>query len=116
MKLATITILASAALLTGCKFVATENKNGAGGGSVSPEQQVAEMWDAIRVTAHPDTAISELKQRVVNEFFPGHEYLDDFVLKLRGWEMLDENQSIKTGGMVDGSIVLLARRRRRPVK
>ena len=87
-----------------------------GAGAITVRVQVAEMWDAIRVTAHPDTAISELKQRVVNEFFPGHEYLDDFVLKLRGWEMLDENQSIKTGGMVDGSIVLLARRRRRPVK
>lgn len=87
-----------------------------GAGSITIRVQVAEMWDAIRVTAHPDTAISELKQRVVNEFYPGHEYLDDFVLKLRGWEMLDEQQSIKTGGMVDGSIVLLAHRRRRPVR
>lgn len=87
-----------------------------GPGSITVRVQVAEMWDAIRVTTHPDIAVSELKQRVVNEFFPGHEYLDDFVLKLRGWEMLDENQSIKVGGMVDGSIVLLARRRRRPVR
>lgn len=87
-----------------------------GPGAVTVRVQVAEMWDAIRVTAHPDTAISELKQRVVNEFYPGHEYLDDFVLKLRGWEMLDENQSIKAGGMVDRSIVLLSRRRRRPVR
>jgi hypothetical protein len=87
-----------------------------GAGAITVRVQVAEMWDAIRVNAHPDTAISELKQRVVNEFFPGHEYLDDFVLKLRGWEMLDESQSLKTGGMVDGSIVLLSRRRRRPVR
>ena len=87
-----------------------------GPGAITVRVQVAEMWDAIRVVTHPDTAISELKQRVVNEFFPGHEYLDDFVLKLRGWEMLDENQSIKAGGMVDRSIVLLSRRRRRPVR
>jgi hypothetical protein len=87
-----------------------------GAGAITVRVQVAELWDTIRVNAHPDTAISELKQRVVNEFFPGHEYLDDFVLKLRGWEMLDENQSLKTGGMIDGSIVLLSRRRRRPVK
>lgn len=87
-----------------------------GPGAVTVRVQVAELWDAIRVTAHPDTAVSELKQRVVNEFFPGHEYPDDFVLKLRGWEMLDEHQSIKAGGMVDGSIVLLAYRRRRPVR
>lgn len=87
-----------------------------GPGSITIRVQSAEMWDAIRVTAHPDTVISELKQRVVNEFFPGHEYLADFVLKLRGWEMLDEQQSLKVGGMVDGSIVLLAHRRRRPVR
>ena len=87
-----------------------------GPGSITVRVQVAEMWDAVRVVAHPDTAVSELKQRVVNEFYPSHEYLDDFVLKLRGWEMLDEQQSITTGGMVDGSIVLLAYRRRRPVR
>lgn len=88
----------------------------AGPGAITIRVQVAEMWDAIRVTAHPDTAVSEVKQRVVNEFYPGHEYLDDFVLKLRGWEMLDEQQSLKVGGIEDGSIVLLAHRRRRPVR
>lgn len=87
-----------------------------GPGAITVRVQVAEMWDAIRVVAHPDTSVSELKQRVVNEFYPGHEYLDDFVLKLRGWEMLDENQSLKAGGMVDRSIVLLSHRRRRPVR
>ena len=87
-----------------------------GPGAITIRVQVAEMWDAIRVVAHPDTSVSELKQRVVTEFFPGHEYLDDFVLKLRGWEMLDENQSLKAGGMVDRSIVLLSRRRRRAVR
>lgn len=48
MKLATVLIVASAALLTACKFVATESKNGGNGssGAVSPEQQVSEMWDA----------------------------------------------------------------------
>jgi hypothetical protein len=87
-----------------------------GPGAITIRVQVAEMWEAIRVTAHPDTVISELKQRVVNEFYPGHEYLDDFVMKLRGWEMLDEQQSLKVGGMIDGSIVLLAYRRRRAVR
>lgn len=47
MKLATIIILAGATLLTACKFVATESKNGGGNSAtVSPEQQVAEMWDS----------------------------------------------------------------------
>ena len=87
-----------------------------GPGTISVRVQVAEMWDAVRVTAHPDTVVSELKQRVVNEYFPGYEFPDDFVLKLRGWEMLDESQSLATAGIVDGAIVLLAYRRRRPVR
>ena len=87
-----------------------------GGGAIELRVQVAEMWDAVRVIARPDTSVAEVKQRVVNDFFPGHEYVDDFVLKLRGWEMLDENQALSASGVVDGSIVLLARRRRRAVR
>ena len=106
----------SAALVGELRSRRTPLSLASGPGVITVRVQVAEMWDAIRVTAHPDTALSELKRRVVNEFLPGHEYLDDFVLKLRGWEMLDEQQSLKAGGMVDGSIVLLARRRRQPVR
>ena len=48
MKLPTTLILASALLLAGCKFVATEKKDGGAdsSGASGPEQQVAEMWDA----------------------------------------------------------------------
>jgi len=46
MKLPTVLILASAVLLAGCKFVATEKKGGGdASGATGPEQQVAEMWD-----------------------------------------------------------------------
>jgi hypothetical protein len=87
-----------------------------GAGAITLRVQVAEMWEAVKVVARPDTTVAEVKQRVVNEFFPGHEFLDDFVLKLRGWEMLDEQQSLSQAGVVEGAIVLLAYRRRRPVR
>jgi hypothetical protein len=87
-----------------------------GAGVITMRVQVAEMWEAVRVVARPDTGVAEVKQRVVADFFPGHEFPDDFVLKLRGWEMLDESQSLATAGIVDGAIVLLAYRRRRPVR
>lgn len=87
-----------------------------GAGSITIRVQVAEMWDAVRVVAHPDTGVAEMKQRVVAGFFPGHEFADDFVLKLRGWEILDERQSLAAAGIGDGVIVLLAYRRRRPVR
>lgn len=50
MKLSHAALIASTLLLGACKFVVTgsENKSGGGAnpGSVSPEQQVAAMWDS----------------------------------------------------------------------
>ena len=40
----------------------------------------------------------------------------DFVVKLRGWEILDEGASLADAGVIDGSILLLTFRRRRPVR
>jgi hypothetical protein len=88
----------------------------AGAGALMLRVQVAEMWEAVRVIAHANTTVAEVKSRVVAEFFPGHEFTDDFVLKLRGWEMLDEQLSLASAGIRDGAIVLLAYRRRRPVR
>ena len=87
-----------------------------GPGALSFRVQAADMWDAVRVVAGPDTSVREVKQRVLAAFHPGHEYADDFVLKLRGWEMLDESAPIGQSGVANGSILLLGDRRRRPVK
>ena len=78
--------------------------------------QVAEFWDAVRVTARPETPLREIKERVVAEFYPDYPYHDEFVLKLNGWEILDENAPISESGIVNGSIILLGDRRRRPVR
>lgn len=87
-----------------------------GPGSITFRVEAVELWDTVRVVAHPDTSVTDVKQRVVAEFFPGHEYVEDFVLKLRGWEMLDERSPLAQAGVVNGSILLLAYRRRRPVR
>lgn len=78
--------------------------------------QVAEFWEAVRVAASPETTIREVKERVVSEFYPAYEYHDEFVLKLHGWEVLDESAPIGLAGIVNGSIILLGDRRRRPVR
>jgi hypothetical protein len=41
---------------------------------------------------------------------------EEFVMKLRGWEVLDESASLTDAGAIDGSIFLLTYRRRRPVR
>lgn len=87
-----------------------------GSGALTLRVQMADLWETVRVVTDPDTSVMDVKQRVVLEFFPTHGFLDEFVLKLRGWEMLDERQSLSKAGVIDGSILLLAYRRRRPVR
>ena len=87
-----------------------------GPNALSFRVQVAEHWDAVRVTAAPDTTIREIKERVLAAFVPDSGYPDEFVLKFRGWEMLDEGTPIGQSGIVNGSIILLGDRRRRPVR
>mgnify|MGYP003576715603 CR=1 FL=1 len=87
-----------------------------GPSTVSFRVQILEQWDAIRVTASAETTIGEVKERVHAAFNPDYPYADEFVLKLHGWEMLDENVPIGQSGIVNGSIILLGDRRRRPVR
>ena len=77
--------------------------------------EASDIWETVRVVASPDTGISDLKNRVVAELFP-NEQPDDFVLKLRGWELLDMGASLTESGLQNGSILLLGYRRRRPVR
>ena len=85
-------------------------------GTVTIRVEVSDLWDTVRVVADPHDSVLEVKQRVVAEFWPTHGFLDEFVLKLRGWEILDETEPLSKAGVVDGSILLLAYRRRRPVR
>ena len=84
----------------------------AGKDAVAFRVQVAELWDAVKVTASPATPVRDLKRRALEVFFPGESLPDDYVMKLRGWEMLDESAAIGESGVGPGAIVLLSKRRR----
>lgn len=86
-----------------------------GAGSITLRVEASDIWEAVRVIARPDSVVAELKQRVVTQLFP-KDMVGDFVMKFRGWEVLDELATIAQAGLVDGSILLLAYRRRRPVR
>jgi hypothetical protein len=77
---------------------------------------VPEVWDTIRVEAPADTPVSVIKERALEALLPDAEYPEDFVVKLAGWEVLDENASLSAAGASQGSIFLLTSRRRRPVR
>jgi hypothetical protein len=78
--------------------------------------EMPEAWDVVRFVVSPTTPARDLKLRALEEFAPGSPYPEDFVLKLRGWEVLDESAPLADIGVQDGSILLLTSRRKRPVR
>jgi hypothetical protein len=77
--------------------------------------EMPEVWDTVRVQVPTDEPISVVKERALSALYPNGEGESDFVLKLNGYEVLDEDASIAQTGAVDGSTFLLTLRRRRPV-
>jgi len=88
----------------------------AGEQAITIRVEMPEVWDVVKVTAAPDTPALSVKQAALEALFPEAEMHQDFVLKLRGWEILDEAESLADAGVIDGSILLLTHRRRRPVR
>ena len=77
--------------------------------------QVPEVWDVIEVLAPASVPVLTVKETVLRELLPRADEMH-YVMKLRGWEVLDEGQSLGDVGAIDGSIFLLTSRRRRPVR
>jgi hypothetical protein len=80
--------------------------------------EMAEVWDVVRIAVDPQEPALAVKMAALRALYPeaDGEYHADFVLKLRGWEILDEAAPLSELGVIDGSILLLAFRRRRPVR
>ena len=78
--------------------------------------QMPELWDTIAVRCAPNTSVLALKQAALDAFIPVHQPTVDFVMKLRGFEVLDESQPLDVAGARDGSTFLLTYRHRRPVR
>lgn len=90
---------------------------GGGNGSVLHLRlQSAELWDVMRVDAAGSESVAIVKAAGLTRFFPNGANSDEFVVKLRGFEVLNEDETLDATGVKDGSTLLLARRRRRPVK
>lgn len=77
--------------------------------------QVLEAWDAIRIDADPSEPVRTVKLRALEELYPESQSPDEFVVKLHGFEILDETVSLAGAGVKNGAILLIADRRRRPV-
>jgi hypothetical protein len=84
-------------------------------GGMTVRVEVPEVWDTIKADVAPETTVAELKVKALDVLYP-FGAAPEFVVKLRGFEVLDEGMSLHDVGAVDGSIFLLTHRRRRPVR
>jgi hypothetical protein len=78
--------------------------------------EVPEVWDTVRVSAPASEPVLSLKVMALAALMPDADYHEDFVVKLHGGEVFDENASLADAGARDGSIFLVTSRRRRPVR
>jgi hypothetical protein len=88
----------------------------AGAAAITVRVQMAEVWDTVKVIVSPTEPVLGLKVRALEVLFPSGDFHEDFVLKLKGWEVLDENATLAAAGAVDGSTFLLQHRDRRAVR
>jgi hypothetical protein len=78
--------------------------------------QLLERWDRMDFDVKPDTSVATLKRDALNAFGLADAVPSDYVVKLRGWEVLGEQGSIAESGARDGSTYLISYRRRRAVR
>lgn len=88
---------------------------GGGGEGLKLRVQVAEQWDAVRVEAAAGETVRVVKVHALERLLPGALTHGEYVVKFRGWEVLDETATLAEIGATDGSTLLIHHRRRRPV-
>jgi hypothetical protein len=84
--------------------------------SLTVRVQSAEQWDTVAVRCAPDTSVLALKRAALEAFGQQSHPAEDYVLKLGGFEVLDEQAPVTAAGARAGSTFLLSYRRRRPVR
>ncbi|HEY2897780.1 MAG TPA: hypothetical protein VGJ12_11615, partial [Gemmatimonadaceae bacterium] len=83
--------------------------------ALSIRVEVPERWDVALLSVAPTASVAEVKLAALRAVSPDDD-ASEYVIKLRGFEIYDENLSISDAGARDGSIFLLTHRRKRPVR
>lgn len=86
-----------------------------GAGALTVRVEVPERWKVALIQSAAETSVRDVKAAALNDVSPGADP-SEYVIKLRGFEVLDESVSLAGAGARDGSIFLLTNRRRRPVR
>ena len=83
--------------------------------AVSVRVEIPELWDIIRIVTPPSESVLAVKVAALAALDPRGDQRD-YVMKLRGLEVLDEQNTLAEIGATEGSTFLLTHRRRRPVR
>ena len=76
---------------------------------------VQDAWDEVPLELPPATPLAELKRAALDATRVTRDP-DEYVLKFRGSELLDESRSLADAGLVPNGAVIVLPRRRRPVR
>lgn len=76
---------------------------------------VQDAWDEVPLDLPSAASLAELK-RAALEATKVNRNPDEYVLKFRGFELLDESRSLADAGLVPNGAVIVLPRRRRPVR
>jgi uncharacterized ubiquitin-like protein YukD len=87
-----------------------------GGTAITIRAEMAEVWDTVRISVSPTERVATVKKAALDAMAPEGSMPEEFMVKLRGWEILDESATLADAGVTDGSILLVTYRRRRAVK
>jgi hypothetical protein len=76
---------------------------------------VQDAWDQVTLTLAPTASVQEAKRRaLILTHVTGRP--EDYVVKYRGAELLDEGGSLADHGVVPNAALIVLPRRRRPVR
>ncbi|HET7551631.1 MAG TPA: hypothetical protein VFK04_10075 [Gemmatimonadaceae bacterium] len=85
------------------------------GETIDVRVEIPELWDVVRIVTPPSETVLAVKVAALAALDPRGDQRD-YVMKLRGFEMLDEQQTLAESGAKQNSTFLLTHRRRRPVR
>jgi hypothetical protein len=76
---------------------------------------VADVWDAVPLDVLPSTSLADLKREALTRTRVKKDP-DEYVVKFRGAEMLDESTTLKDAGIPPNAALIVLPRQRRPVR
>lgn len=86
-----------------------------GANAITLRVEMPELWDTVRIETTASEPVLAVKNAALSALAPKGDQRA-YVMKLRGFEVLNESISLADAGALDGSIFLLTHRRRRAVR